>query len=226
MVDDTKNDMKKYKLIKESKVGRMDKFSVIVGIASLATLLGIGHIVVTGIGDYFTKEQYNYDSSYDSYSEQIESMMNIDLDSSLEEKLNSLQMLREVIDHYQNSDSLITKANTLTMLANHKDVLETVSLEIAKRWCANEWGGNASDYKILPEGSTLPGWVVTNPQTGTHELPHGQLHDFLDDIGKLQGYSSEQIDKVDVSDNFVSLCDNVVRSSGMIATDLSSSKSK
>lgn len=231
MANDEKNSINngenKLKLVRNSKTGRIVTLPVVATMVALSIGVGcIAYVAVNNICTCMKKEKYSYDVSYDSYSDQIEDIIGVDLDTSLEENLNSLQMLREVIDGYQNSDSLITKADALTMLENQRGVLEEVSLGIAKKWCANEWGGAASDYKILLEGSTLPGWVVTNPQTGTHELPNGQINDFLDYISKLQGYSNDTIEKSDSSDKFVSLCDNIVKYSGMVAADLSESKSK
>lgn len=239
MADDNKKNDKEieketFNLTRESKKGRMTSpfkatsipIMASFGVVCVCATLFV-NTIVDSVSGYIDDQKYAYDSDYDSYSEQIEDIISVDLETSLEDDLNSLQNMRELIDEYERNESLIIKADALSALENQKDLIEKTSLNIAKKWCANEWGGNSSDYKIIPEGSNLPGWVVTNSQTGTHELPHGQIYDLLDSIGNLQGYGSEMIEETPESSNkFVSTCNAVIRCSGKVAADISEAKSK
>lgn len=224
MADNIK-DTKKYKVTRESKIGRIVNLTNLTSGMVIAVAISIGATLVKEVKNYMDLQEYSYDSSYDSYSEQIEDMLQIDLSSSLEDDLNSLQMMRETIETYQSSDSLISKSDSLKILENQKTNFETSALNIAKKWCANEWGGAASDYNIIPEGSSMPGWVATHKDMGPHQLPNGNISDFLTSIGKVQSYSREMIEQTSDSDEFVDSCDTMCKYSGIVATSIAESKS-
>ncbi len=218
-------DTKKYEVTRESKSGRLKSFNVIAGVATLTVALAFGHIVVTNIDEYFTRKQYSYDSNYDSYSEQIETMMNIDLDNSLEDNLNSMEEMRESIENYQDNDGMMIKTDALKVLLENKTNFENSALDIAKKWCANEWGGKAEDYNIVSDSSSSD-WIAVNQSNGSNTSLSGDVYDLVSAIGSLQGYSEENIRSMKGSDDFVDTCDSVAKISGVVATSIETSKSK
>lgn len=224
MANNDIDDTKKYKVTKQSKVGRILNWTNLCNVLTVSVVLGLAGVVVKEVKNYMELQNYAYDSSYDLYSKQIEDMEQIDLSSSLEDDLNSMQMMQEAIDAYKNNDSIISKEDALKILESQKTNFENTALNIAKKWCSNEWGGNELDYKIVSEGSNMPGWTAVNSKLGNHDFPNGNIVDFLNSIGQLQGYSSEMIEQTSNSDAFVNTCDTVSKYSGIVAADIAKSQ--
>ncbi len=214
-----------YSLTRKSKTGSIAKKAFLV--AGVTVFLGIGTAVMYNSiqKDRIEEAAYSYDESYETYSEQIEKMLDVDLDSSLEDNLNSMKVMRETIDDYQNDSALISKADSLKVLIDGKNNFVITALDIAKSWCANEWGGNAENYRIVPENSGAPTWLAVNSEGGNHEL-HGDIGDLAESIGNLQGYNREMLKNIEDPSEFVDTCDKVAKMSGVVATSIAESKSK
>lgn len=225
MADNNVDDTQNYKLTRESKVGKTKERIVLAGI-TITLLSGAVIFIGSELHKNFERKNYQYNSSYESYSEQIEDMMGVDLDTNLEDNLNSMKVMREAIEDYQSDSALISQADSLKVLIDSKNDFEKAALNIAKNWCANEWGGKAEDYRIVREDSKHPDWIAVNENGGNHELS-GDIRDLAQSIGSLQGYSEEALNNFDVDpDKFVDTCDQVSKISGVVATSIAESKSK
>lgn len=214
-------DISKCKVSRKSIVGNINKIALVPAVA-VALVVG----TVTVYGSYIQKmEKYEYNSNYESYSEQIESMLGIDLDNNLENNLNSMKVMRETIEDYQSDNALISQADALKVLIDGKTDFEIAALNIAKSWCANEWGGKAEDYKIIPEDSKSPNWIAVDQVNKENYMINGDIEDLVEAIGKLQGYNKEVLETVSNPDKFVDICDDVAKYSGIVATSIAESKS-
>ncbi len=215
----------KYKINRKFNSGRIVAISL--ATAATITALGLGTIKIQSlIEEKSIVEAMAYTSSYDSFSDQIENMLGIDLDSSLEEDLNSMRVTRETIDDYFNDNSLISKADALKILVDNKNDFEKSALHIAKSWCSNEYGGDTNDWKISLEDSQHPIWVATNNSSGTHTLTDDNVCELLFAIGNSQSMENADLVKSENPDKFVSICDKIAKYSGVVASDIAQNKTK
>lgn len=221
-------DISKCKVSRKSITGRINKASLM---QDALIAVGVGAIAILGVSFYQYNQndremsKYEYSSNYESYSEQIESVLNVDLSSNLEENLNSMEGMRKAVDDYNSDNALISKADALKVLIDGKNDFETSALGIAKNWCANEWGGSADDYRIVLEDSAAPVWLAVKNNDGNHELG-GDVKDLVEYIGQLQDYNKEMLDSLVNPEDFVNMCDRIACMSGKVATKLSKSNTK
>lgn len=215
----------RYKLRRKYNMGRIAAVSF--GTALTIAVVGLGTIKVRGLikeNDMLGTMAYN--SSYSSFSEQIEKELGIDLDYNLEEDLNSMKMMRETIGDYMNDNALISQADAFKILLDNKQDFEQSALRIAKSWCANQYGGDKGDWKIGHEDSKHPVWIATSSSYGYHTLTDDSVCELLDAIGKSQSNDKSTLLNTENPDKYVSLCDKIAKYSGVVASDIAQTKSK
>lgn len=207
-----------FKLNKKSIIGN-PKFKILVNGMLLASASFLGYKVKKLV----LSNTYLYDSSYESYSSQIEDKKNIDIDDDIENYLNSMQIMRIAIDCYEKNDETITKTNAFNIIKDKKIELEQDSLIIAKYWCAKKWGGEADKYKITIENSYNPVWIASYPneESKTKVLVDLNVIRLLDSIGKSQTYND-----FSDTDKLVEICKDIIISSGRVTTEMFDSKNK
>ena len=214
-----------YSVTRESKTGMIIKRAGLV--AGVVVSLGIGSVVMYNNFQESKREEaaYSYDASYDTYSEQIESVMDIDLSEDMESELNKMQDIRETVNDYLNETGLISKAQAAQILYQEKSTIINWGLDVVKMSLANRCGNSPEDYTILPPDSG-DGEYIAYCKNGDNVAL------FSDEIGIAQEViglqrltdNSSNVSEKDTEKLLVTRVDNIIQTGGKIITEISNSR--
>ncbi len=214
-----------YSVTRESKTGMIIKRAGLV--AGVVVSLGIGSVVMYNNFQESKREEaaYSYDASYDTYSEQIESVMDIDLSEDMESELNKVQDIRETVNDYLNETGLISKAQAAQILYQEKSTIINWGLDVVKMSLANRCGNSPEDYTILPPDSGDGEYIAYCKNGDNVALSSDEIGIAQEVIGlqRLTDNSSNVSEK-DTEKLLVNRVDNIIQTGGKIITEISNSK--
>lgn len=214
-----------YSVTRESKTGMIIKRAGLV--AGVVVSLGIGSVVMYNNFQESKREEaaYSYDASYDTYSEQIESVMDIDLSEDMESELNKMQDIRETVNDYLNETGLISKAQAAQILYQEKSTIINWGLNVVKMSLANRCGNFPEDYTILPPDSGDGEYIAYCKNGDNVALSSDEIGIAQEVIGlqRLTDNSSNVSEK-DTEKLLVNRVDNIIQTGGKIITEISNSK--
>lgn len=214
-----------YSVTRESKTGMIIKRAGLV--AGVVVSLGIGSVVMYNNFQESKREEaaYSYDASYDTYSEQIESVMDIDLSEDMESELNKMQDIRETVNDYLNETGLISKAQAAQILYQEKSTIINWGLDVVKMSLANRCGNSPEDYTILPPDSGDGEYIAYCKNGDNVALSSDEIGIAQEVIGlqRLTDNSSNVSEK-DTEKLLVNRVDNIIQTGGKIITEISNSK--
>lgn len=214
-----------YSVTRESKTGMIIKRAGLV--AGVVVSLGIGSVVMYNNFQESKREEaaYSYDASYDTYSEQIESVMDIDLSEDMESELNKMQDIRETVNDYLNETGLISKAQAAQILYQEKSTIINWGLDVVKMSLANRCGNFPEDYTILPPDSGDGEYIAYCKNGDNVALSSDEIGIAQEVIGlqRLTDNSSNVSEK-DTEKLLVNRVDNIIQTGGKIITEISNSK--
>ena len=214
-----------YSVTRESKTGMIIKRAGLV--AGVVVSLGIGSVVMYNNFQESKREEaaYSYDASYDTYSEQIESVMDIDLSEDMESELNKMQDIRETVNDYLNETGLISKAQAAQILYQEKSTIINWGLDVVKMSLANRCGNSPEDYTILPPDSGDGKYIAYCKNGDNVALSSDEIGIAQEVIGlqRLTDNSSNVSEK-DTEKLLVNRVDNIIQTGGKIITEISNSK--
>lgn len=214
-----------YSVTRESKTGMIIKRAGLV--AGVVVSLGIGSVVMYNNFQESKREEaaYSYDASYDNYSEQIESVMDIDLSEDMESELNKMQDIRETVNDYLNETGLISKAQAAQILYQEKSTIINWGLDVVKMSLANRCGNSPEDYTILPPDSGDGEYIAYCKNGDNVALSSDEIGIAQEVIGlqRLTDNSSNVSEK-DTEKLLVNRVDNIIQTGGKIITEISNSK--
>lgn len=177
------------KLCRESKIGKIknkgEKYLI-------GLVIGLGTVAIST--SLLTKDKIDsYDTeTYDSYSQQVESVLDINVNKSDEEILNEMGNSLKLIQKYDEvSDE--AKDGILIELKENQENFEDLALTLVKNRVANENGGSPDDYTI---SNTEPGyeasnWIAVSEKSGVIELD-SKSSKLIDAVSFLQGIKPEE----------------------------------
>ena len=204
----------KYKINRESKNGVINKNRIIGGV-TLA--LAVGTIVVTSLMAKVEKETYGFDKNFNSYSNQLEVMLDVDINNNDAALLNKLQDYRGHIEDYKSGMGELVEKTALKGLIEGEDDIINTGLDIAKTYIAKENGGEKDDWVIRHENSD-GSWLAVKEGFGNTKLS-GDVQTLVGFIGQLQDY--QKMDVIGDTDKFVDLCDKLIQSAGKVTVNMS-----
>lgn len=214
-----------YSVTRESKTGMIIKRAGLV--AGVVVSLGIGSVVMYNNFQESKREEaaYSYDASYDTYSEQIESVMDIDLSEDMESELNKMQDIRETVNDYLNETGLISKAQAAQILYQEKSTIINWGLDVVKMSLANRCCNSPEDYTILPPDSGDGEYIAYCKNGDNVALSSDEIGIAQEVIGlqRLTDNSSNVSEK-DTEKLLVNRVDNIIQTGGKIITEISNSK--
>lgn len=214
-----------YSVTRESKTGMIIKRAGLV--AGVVVSLGIGSVVMYNNFQESKREEaaYSYDASYDTYSEQIESVMDIDLSEDMESELNKMQDIRKTVNDYLNETGLISKAQAAQILYQEKSTIINWGLDVVKMSLANRCGNSPEDYTILPPDSGDGEYIAYCKNGDNVALSSDEIGIAQEVIGlqRLTDNSSNVSEK-DTEKLLVNRVDNIIQTGGKIITEISNSK--
>lgn len=214
-----------YSVTRESKTGMIIKRAGLV--AGVVVSLGIGSVVMYNNFQESKREEaaYSYDASYDTYSEQIESVMDIDLSEDMESELNKMQDIRETVNDYLNETGLISKAQAAQILYQEKSTIINWGLNVVKMSLANRCGNSPKDYTIIPPDSGDGKYIAYCKNGDNVALSSDEIGIAQEVIGlqRLTDNSSNVSEK-DTEKLLVNRVDNIIQTGGKIITEISNSK--
>lgn len=214
-----------YSVTRESKTGMIIKRAGLV--AGVVVSLGIGSVVMYNNFQESKREEaaYSYDASYDTYSEQIERVMDIDLSEDMESELNKMQDIRETVNDYLNETGLISKAQAAQILYQEKSTIINWGLNVVKMSLANRCGNSPEDYTILPPDSGDGEYIAYCKNGDNVALSSDEIGIAQEVIGlqRLTDNSSNVSEK-DTEKLLVNRVDNIIQTGGKIITEISNSK--
>ena len=214
-----------YSVTRESKTGMIIKRAGLV--AGVVVSLGIGSVVMYNNFQESKREEaaYSYDASYDTYSEQIESVMDIDLSEDMESELNKMQDIRETVNDYLNETGLISKAQAAQILYQEKSTIINWGLDVVKMSLANRCGNSPEDYTILPPDSGDGEYIAYCKNGDNVALSSDEIGIAQEVIGlqRLTDNSSNVSEK-DTEKLLVTRVDNIIQTGGKIITEISNSR--
>ncbi len=211
------NNINSYKLVKESKTGNIVKKKLIMGGA--ISMVG-GMICLFSILPG-KAQNISYDSSYATYSQQLEEMLNVDMAPDLEEEVNKLQDISTMISDYQKSDAVIQKSDASKKLINEYEEIYKTSLDILKLNIAHENNCSSENLKVSYEPSD-GSWVASSDDLGAITLT-GKQREIAENIGNLQSCSIKNMETFNEKqmDNYVDLCSDTISQAINIAVSQS-----
>lgn len=204
----------RYKVSRKSKTGRINKKMIYLA----ATVTAIG---VVGVSSYFISKdnKYSFNDKYSNYSAQLEEMMEVDMNTNLEDQLNTLQESRILIDSIKNDDSIVSRGDNFKKLIEQKGTLESTSLTILKMNIAHKYGVNASDITTSFDNNDGT-WSAFIDDYGTVSIT-GDNFDLVNSIAEIQGYDKDELLKEDNYKKYVNSCDKLIKDAGEVAVDMS-----
>lgn len=134
------------KLCRNSKTGKI-KDKNILPIKKIAVGAGFGALMICGIVGY-SKVSDDDLNRYSSYSEQIEALYDVDISSSNEEILNSMQENLDLVNQYNEALTDEERYDALEKMMETKSKLTDSALTIIKREYLEEYGGDIEQYDI------------------------------------------------------------------------------
>lgn len=214
-----------YSVTRESKTGMIIKRAGLV--AGVVVSLGIGSVVMYNNFQESKREEaaYSYDASYDTYSKQIESIMDIDLSEDMESELNKVQDIRETVNDYLNETGLISKAQAAQILYQEKSTIINWGLDVVKMSLANRCGNSPEDYTILPPDSG-DGEYIAYCKNGDNVALSSDEIGIAQEVVGLQRLTdnSSNVSEKDTEKLLVNRVDNIIQTGGKIITEISNSK--
>lgn len=214
-----------YSVTRESKTGMIIKRAGLV--AGVVVSLGIGSVVMYNNFQESKREEaaYSYDASYDTYSEQIESVMDIDLSEDMESELNKMQDIRETVNDYLNETGLISKAQAAQILYKEKSTIINWGLNVVKMSLANRCGNSPKDYTIIPPDSG-DGEYIAHCKNGDNVALSSDEIGIAQEVIGLQRLTdnSSNVSEKDTEKLLVNRVDNIIQTGGKIITEISNSK--
>ena len=214
-----------YSVTRESKTGMIIKRAGLV--AGVVVSLGIGSVVMYNNFQESKREEaaYSYDASYDTYSKQIESIMDIDLSEDMESELNKVQDIRETVNDYLNETGLISKAQAAQILYQEKSTIINWGLNVVKMSLANRCGNSPKDYTIIPPNSG-DGEYIAHCKNGDNVALSSDEIDIAQEVIGLQRLTdnSSNVSEKDTEKLLVNRVDNIIQTGGKIITEISNSK--
>lgn len=177
-----------YKLMRNTKSGKIITKNIVGPTLTIATFGVIGICAI-----FNTKKlDYKYDSSYATYSEQLETTEKVDVSPSLENDINKLQEISTLVDEYKNSDIFFDKSNACEKLIGNYDYIIDTSLGILKTVIAEEHGVNEENISVSYEKSDGT-WLAYGEGLGSISL-HGDEYEVAEAIGGMQkNYNIEHL---------------------------------
>ena len=214
-----------YSVTRESKTGMIIKRAGLV--AGVVVSLGIGSVVMYNNFQESKREEaaYSYDASYDTYSEQIESVMDIDLSEDMESELNKMQDIRETVNDYLNETGLISKAQAAQILYQEKSTIINWGLNVVKMSLANRCGNSPKDYTIIPPNSG-DGEYIAHCKNGDNVALSSDEIGIVQEVIGLQRLTdnSSNVSEKDTEKLLVTRVDNIIQTGGKIITEISNSR--
>ena len=214
-----------YSVTRESKTGMIIKRAGLV--AGVVVSLGIGSVVMYNNFQESKREEaaYSYDASYDTYSEQIESVMDIDLSEDMESELNKMQDIRETVNDYLNETGLISKAQAAQILYKEKSTIINWGLNVVKMSLANRCGNSPKDYTIIPPNSG-DGEYIAHCKNGDNVALSSDEIGIAQEVIGLQRLTdnSSNVSEKDTEKLLVTRVDNIIQTGGKIITEISNSR--
>ena len=214
-----------YSVTRESKTGMIIKRAGLV--AGVVVSLGIGSVVMYNNFQESKREEaaYSYDASYDTYSEQIESVMDIDLSEYMESELNKMQDIRETVNDYLNETGLISKAQAAQILYQEKSTIINWGLNVVKMSLANRCGNSPKDYTIIPPNSG-DGEYIAHCKNGDNVALSSDEIGIAQEVIGLQRLTdnSSNVSEKDTEKLLVTRVDNIIQTGGKIITEISNSR--
>lgn len=204
----------RYKVSRKSKTGKINRKMVYLA----ATVTAIG---VVGVSSHFISNdnKYSFNDKYSNYSAQLEEMMKVDMDTNLEDQLNTLQESRILIDSIKHDDSIVSRGDNFKKLIEQKGTLESTSLTILKMNIAHKYGVNASDITTSFDNNDGT-WSAFIDGYGTVYIT-GDNFDLVNSIAEIQGYDKDELFKEDNYKKYVNSCDRLIKDAGEVAVDMS-----
>lgn len=204
----------RYKVSRKSKTGRINKKMIYLA----ATVTAIG---VVGVSSHFISKdnKYSFNDKYSNYSAQLEEMMEVDMNTNLEDQLNTLQESRILIDSIKNDDSIVSRGDNFKKLIEQKGTLESTSLTILKMNIAHKYGVDASDITTSFDNNDGT-WSAFIDGYGTVSIT-GDNFDLVNSIAEIQGYDKDELLKEDNYKKYVNSCDRLIKDAGEVAVDMS-----
>ena len=204
----------RYKVSRKSKTGRINKKMVYLA----ATVTAIG---VVGVSSHFISNdnKYSFNDKYSNYSAQLEEMMEVDMNTNLEDQLNTLQESRILIDSIKHDDSIVSRGDNFKKLIDQKDTLEYTGLTILKMNIAHEYGVNASDITTSFDNNDGT-WRAFIDGYGAVSITGDNFH-LVNSIAEIQGYDKDELLKKDNYKEYVNSCNRLIKNAGKVAVDMS-----
>lgn len=206
----------RYSCGRKSKTGRINKKRVALAATTVTT---IGIISVASIFNKINSEKYEYNKDYQTYAQQVEDIMDVDIEEDLEAELNKLQDIRILINDYETNEGLIDRAEVYKKIIENKDVIEKVSKNVVKMNLAEKYGGDASDIVIKFDNNDGT-WFAVSETFGTKTIPF-DVSLFVNSIAEFQGYDSESLEKEKDPEKFIELCKDIIKDTGEFVGDMS-----
>lgn len=199
------NRTEKYVSTRQSRVGRIDKKKV----AVVATIAVLGTVGICGILSKGKDDNYTYDSSFKSYSSQIEYLNDVDLDENVESQLNELQDITVAIDQYQHSDDEQVKSEAWEKLSQVQEQVQDSTLYSVKEETAKDYGGNPNDMETRFDNSD-GNWIITNTGEGTRTLT-GEARDAVIAVSNSQDGKEIETLTTEEKDEYVDELHNMIK---------------
>lgn len=211
---------KKYQIVRKAETGEI--YNRQITAVATATLVTVGVVSLCAIFSKGNSQNYRYNINNSlPYAEQLENMLDINLDSDLEESVNKLQNISILIDEYQNNEGFLVRSHACESLAQNYSEIENTSLEVLKKVIAGEHGGVASEYQIGYEKSDNS-WIASNHAVGAITLT-GEERSLAEAIGQFQNYQSVDFENLDIRgiSQYVQACSQVLDNSISLVTSKS-----
>lgn len=196
---------------------------IVAGVLASTVLLG------SGIHSLYEKDRIQNiygiseekESSYDSYSMQLEDMLDIDISTGDEKRINALDKYREYINDYNNADSYAKQYDAFSNLASGRYKIEDVCLSVAKGYLSSTHGGMEKGWTLSYDKDS-DAWVA-HDNNQSMDLK-GNVRELVDYIGVLQSYPST--DEIKDPDEFVDVCDKLIMNAGKVIGEKTEELSK
>lgn len=170
-----------------TKKGRIHRNNIDPLAVAISVGVGVTVAIGTGLTLYNQAQKYEYSSEYDSYTDQLESLFDVDISAEDDLILDRFQGIKEEMERYENTDSPVEKGKLYESLVDKKEYLETAALIILKTDIAKQYGGHYDEYKIQ-QLDYEPVWVAYN-NVDSFELKD-EREDLVNAIGETQTIGS------------------------------------
>ena len=185
---------------------------IVAGVVASTVLLGgsISSLYIKNRTQNIYGVSNENESLYDSYSMQLEDMLDIDISYNDEKIINKLDKYRECINDYNNTDSYARKYEAFSKLAMGRHEIEDISLRVAKEYLSVNYGGKEENWTLSYDGGSNT-WVAHDDN---HSIDlYDEVRNLADAIGSLQSIDPDEVEN---PDKFIKACDLVIMNVGIV----------